>query len=123
MALLALFQYTFKEAIIHLYTDNLDVQNLAISVIWVCSISTFPDCYKGMLKGVVKALGIQNKAVYLNLSGHWIVNLSLVYVFAFYLNKGIIGFWLAKLVLEIYIFSSYLIMIQMQDWEKIIFES
>ena len=76
-----------------------------------------------MLKGVVKALGRQQKAVYLNLSGHWIVNLSLIYLFAFYLNLGIIGFWLAKLVLEFYIFTTYLIMIQMQDWEKIMFES
>lgn len=76
-----------------------------------------------MLKGVIKALGRQNKAVYLNLSGHWVVNLSLVYLFAFRLNLGIIGFWLAKLVLEIYICSAYLIMINMQDWEKIIYES
>ena len=85
--------------------------------------STFPDTYKGMLKGVIRALALQSKAVYINLSGHWLVNLTSMYFFAFYLDMGLIGLWYSKLILEIYIFTMYLLLINSKDWSLIIIES
>ena len=32
-------------------------------MIWVISLLTFPDCFKGMLKGVFKSMALQNNAV------------------------------------------------------------
>ena len=73
-----------------------------------------------MLKGVIKALGIQHKCVYVNISGHWIINMTLLYLLPFYFEMGIVGMWTAKIILEWYIFLAYFALIHFQDWEKII---
>ena len=83
----------------------------ALSVIWMISFNTFPDGFKGMLKGVIKALGIQHKCVYVNISGHWIINMSLLYLLPFYFEMGIVGMWTAKVILEWYIFLAYFTLI------------
>lgn len=48
----------------------------------------FPDMFKGMLKGVIKALGIQNKCLLVNISGHWCIFMTLLYIFPFKLKMG-----------------------------------
>jgi Na+-driven multidrug efflux pump len=60
-------QYVLRAPIIHLFTDVPEVQQKAISVAWLISFNTFPDLYKGMLKGLIGALGLQHKAVWVNL--------------------------------------------------------
>ena len=35
------------------------------------------------------------------------------------MEMHLVGLWIAKIVLEIYIFSAYNILIYCQDWEKI----
>ena len=79
-------------------------------------ISTFPDGFKGMLKGVIRALGIQHKAVYVSLCGHYLLNMTLIYVLTFKLGYGIYGMWMSKCVLEVFIASSYSLIIYMHDW-------
>ena len=111
MSLLALCLYFFTKPIVVQYTGDPSIQDIAYNLLFVLYFSTFPDCYKGMLKGVIRALALQNKAVYVNLSGHWLVNLTSMYFFAFYMEMGIIGLWYSKLVLECYIFVMYLVII------------
>jgi Na+-driven multidrug efflux pump len=41
-----------------LFTKEKGVVNAALSIIWIISFDTFPDGFKGMLRGVIKALGI-----------------------------------------------------------------
>jgi Na+-driven multidrug efflux pump len=76
-----------------------------------------------MLSGVIRALALQGKAIYVNLTGHWFINLSSMYFFAFYLDMGLIGLWYSKLILEYYIFTAYLLLINSKDWSLIIRES
>mmetsp|Transcript_24789 Transcript_24789/g.38585 ORF Transcript_24789/g.38585 Transcript_24789/m.38585 type:complete len:86 (-) Transcript_24789:51-308(-) len=76
-----------------------------------------------MLKGIIKALGIQNKSIIVNLTGHWFINLTLQWYFAFHLNLGILGLWIAKQFLEFYIMTAYIMLINVQDWESISVES
>jgi Na+-driven multidrug efflux pump len=89
-------------------------------VIWLISFNTFPDGFKGMLKGVIKALGIQHKCVYVNITGHWLINMTLLYLLPFYFGLGIQGMWMAKLVLEWYIFIAYYLMIKHIDWGAVV---
>ena len=70
-----------------------------------------PDCTKGTFRGVIKARGLQFKAMLINVSGHWCVNLSLIWLLGFKLKMGIAGIWLAKLFLEIYIMTAYTVLI------------
>lgn len=76
-----------------------------------------------MLKGVIIAYGIQHKCLYVNLTGHWIINMSLLYLLPFYFKMGIVGIWTAKVILEWYIFLAYFAMIQFQDWKSVTIES
>lgn len=69
--------FYMKDAIVYAFTTDEEVRATAIKVIWVISLSNFPDGYKGMLKGVIRALGLQSRAVYINIAGHWCINLTL----------------------------------------------
>ena len=69
--------YFFKRQIMGFFTSDQNLLESALSVTWVLTFSTFPDGFKGMLKGVIRALGIQHLALFVNLVGHWIINLSL----------------------------------------------
>ena len=50
--------YLFKESIIRVFTDKEEVIVAASSILWLISFNTFPDGYKGMLKGLIRALGL-----------------------------------------------------------------
>jgi Na+-driven multidrug efflux pump len=76
-ALVGLF-FMFKSESIEEDAPSLDaVIPVVTSVIWLISFNTFPDGFKGMLKGIIKALGIQVYCIYINILGHWCINLTL----------------------------------------------
>ena len=79
--------------------------------IWLISFSTFPDGFKGMLKGIIKALGIQWYIAFINIGGHWLINLTLQIYLGIYCGYGILGLWTAKVVLEFYVLTSYYLLI------------
>mmetsp|Transcript_42311 Transcript_42311/g.64894 ORF Transcript_42311/g.64894 Transcript_42311/m.64894 type:complete len:206 (-) Transcript_42311:19-636(-) len=115
--------FLFKEQLMRAFTSKESVVEVALGVIWLISINTFPDSYKGMLKGIIKALGIQHKCIIVNLTGHWFINLTLQWYFAIHLDLRILGLWMAKQFLELYIMTAYIILINVQDWDRISKES
>ena len=119
VATTSILVYFLKERIISLFTTDTRIQKTATSVLWIISLSNFPDGYKGMLKGVVRALGLQGKSVYINIVGHWCINLTLQWLLGFHYGWGLTGMWLGKLVLELFIFSAYNIMISCTDWNTV----
>jgi MATE family multidrug resistance protein len=112
--------YVFSDAIISIFLKTTEVPITAElqKLMWVFSLNTFPDCYKGMLKGVIKALGIQSKAAYINISGHWCINITLQLYLGFHLKMGLKGIWIAKVVNEFYIFAAYIIVLRITDWDE-----
>lgn len=70
-----------------------------------------------MLKGVSKGLGIQKKFVYVNIGGHWVLNLTLIYFLTFYFKLRMLGMWLSKLTLEYYLAITYSLVIYFHDWD------
>ena len=51
--------FSFKSENLDSDEQTLDVViPVVTSVIWLISFNTFPDGFKGMLKGIIKALGI-----------------------------------------------------------------
>jgi MATE family multidrug resistance protein len=106
-SLLAIFRVELVAAL----TPMKDVQQTTLAIIWIICIQMVPDCTKGTLRGVIKARGLQFKAMLINLSGHWCVNLTLIWLLAFKLKMGLSGIWLAKLVLETYIFVAYCLLV------------
>lgn len=69
-----------------------------------------------MLRGVIRALGVQGKCVYLNVFAFGVVNLSLQYLLVFVLQLGLSGLWTAKLCMELFVLASFAILIERQDW-------
>ena len=55
--------YHFQVQIVNIYTDIPSVQKETLKAIGLLLGNMFPDLFKGMLKGIIKALGIQKKAV------------------------------------------------------------
>ena len=76
-----------------------------------------------MLQGTIKAIGIQYKAKYVNLLGHWGLYPALVYFSAFHYHYGLRGILFSKICLEYFIFSGYLTVITTSDWETIAIEA
>ena len=111
--------YYSCETIVGMYTTIPGVRQEALSAVGLIVMNIFPDLFKGMLKGVIKALGIQYKAVYVHIFCHWGVFVGLTYLFAFHYNLGIAGLWYAKICLEWSIVSFYTFIIYNSDWEQI----
>ena len=54
----SILQFTLREQIIAVYVSDSVIQKRAFDLIWVISLLTFPDCFKGMLKGVFKSMAL-----------------------------------------------------------------
>ena len=65
-----------------------------------------------MLKGILMALGIQHKAIFVHILCHGMIYPSAIWFFAFHNKLGIVGIWLAKITLEYSLLILYLIIIQ-----------
>lgn len=86
----------------------------------VVAFSFVPDALKQVQIGIIKALGLQSKAIKFSFTGNWILNLALIYHLCFTTNKwGLLGIWSAKLVTEIFILGANTFLIESSDWEKI----
>lgn len=109
--------YVFSDALISIFTTEKQINAELQKLMWVFSLNTFPDCYKGMLKGIIKALGIQNKAAYINISGHWCINITLQLYLGFHLGMGLEGIWIAKVINEFYIAAMYYLVLRITDWD------
>lgn len=99
-----LFFFTMRHTILSVFTRDEELIKLASNVTWIICLSNLPDSFKGMMQGVIRALGIQKRAFYINIMGHGILNLSLQYLFVFKLDLGMRGMWYSKLCLELFIF-------------------
>ena len=102
-----------------MFSKDQQILEIAGSVMWLQCLNCFPDGFKSLQKGVIRALGLQYLAVYINFVGHWVLNLSVTYYLVFYLKIGIEGIWISKCLMELFIAISYTCLIKRTDWLKI----
>ena len=100
VAILVTLQGTFKWQLAALFTNNKEVQTNTVAVIWVLQLNTLPDFYKGMLKGLITSLALQKQTILINFIGQWVLFLAMQIFFAFYLDLGLTGIWIAKVTME-----------------------
>ena len=72
-----LMVYFFQGPILSCYTDNQELIDLADTVYYFIVLFHYPDAFKGMLKGVIKALNKVGSAAIINLTGNWGVGITL----------------------------------------------
>jgi len=114
----SLMIYLFKDYIASCFTQDENVVKIVTSIIWLISFNTFPDGYKGMLKGMIKALELQKLCAFVNFISHWCINITLMWYFGIHLGYEIKGLWYAKLIMEYCVWTFYSLLIYFTDWEK-----
>ena len=62
---------TFHREVISLYTQDEALKEEALKAMGIFFFNIYPDLYKGMLLGVIKGIGIQDKCALVNLFCHW----------------------------------------------------
>lgn len=78
---------------------------------FVLAVAFFPDAMKNSQIGVLKALGIQNKAIKISFVGNWISNITLMYIFIGKLELGLHGIWMSKFISDSGIFIANLFLV------------
>lgn len=78
-----------------------------------------PDMFKGMLNGIIMALGIQHKIAYWKIFSNWVIYPILIWYFAFHLKWAVQGIWISKLLLELLNLTANVVVIEMEDWDKV----
>ena len=58
LVLVAVLIGTFKTELVGLITQDKKLLELCSPIIWLIALNTLPDGFKGMQKGVIRALGI-----------------------------------------------------------------
>ena len=82
-------------------------------------ISIVPHLLKTSLKGAVKALGLQPKAIWVYVLCNIVINGLAIYYFVFSLKEDMRGIWKAEICLESSIVPTLSLMIGCTDWQKI----
>jgi Na+-driven multidrug efflux pump len=84
LSFIAIILFVTKETVLKSFTNDEGVLSLTMCIIWLNCLIVIPDSYKGMIRGIIKGLGLQEKCVVINLIGHWGINLSLLFILGFY---------------------------------------
>jgi len=104
--------------VMFLLTDEEPVIDLVMTALYIQLIGAFIDMTLATLTGIVRALGLQNQAMYIMLFGNYCLALPFTWFFAFYLGKGYRALWASSLIGIGFNTISLLVLIQFSDWNK-----
>ena len=76
-----------------LFTVDLTVVDLGVTLLFVAAIFQVFDGLQGVLTGALRGLGDTRTPMFLNLAGHWAFGLPLGYTICFVLGYGVVGLW------------------------------
>jgi len=81
-----------------------------------------PDNSRSVLRGVVKALGMQMRVMDVHIV-QLVINVFANWYFPFYLGMGLWGIWIAKTITDTFLFLAYVLKIYLENWDKVAKES
>lgn len=115
-SLLTMAVYTYFAKIIGLFTNLDELKDIGMSMRpWI--IANVPiTCFASMIRGIIKALGIQNRILMAHVIVQGIFGLILTYFFGFYMDLGLNGIWLAKTCMIYSLVGYYIIVLRRADW-------
>ena len=108
----------YKESFMYILTDIPSVRVSAKEILFKLTLNVYPELYKNQMKGVIRALGLQYKAVWIHFFGNWIV-MPCQDVYCVVFEMGLIGIWCSKLTMECTICLLQTVLIDCSDWRKI----
>lgn len=110
--------HSSRNLILNAMTDVVPVHREAGKVLDFIFWNTVPELYKGMMKGVIFVLLLQDQLAYIHIFSNWMLNLALQYYFVAKLDMGLPGIWLAKLIMEWTIILLQTILVETADWHE-----
>ena len=81
-------------------------------------LNTLPELLKGVFKGVIKGMYLQNVALRIHVALQLVIFPIMTYVYAFHFDMGVVGLWYAKITLEWCLIISYITLLNLIDWEE-----
>ena len=93
MACASLVFLLIPSQLMGLFTVDLTVVDLGVTLLFVAAIFQIFDGLQGVLTGALRGLGDTRTPMFLNLAGHWAFGLPLGYTICFVLGYGVVGLW------------------------------
>ena len=87
--------YFARVPLIRLFTNDPEVEALALEMFYILIIHYFADCVQGCIQGVIRALDAQKEAQYIAIGAYYIVSIPLACIFTFYVKMDVRGLWIA----------------------------
>lgn len=84
----------FRHRIAHLFTDDKEVIDIAVTIILILGINQMYDCANVIFAGCLRGQGRQKIGSSLNLIAYYLVAIPLANLFAFVLEMKLVGLWM-----------------------------
>ena len=81
-------------SLMRLFTTDLTVVDIGVTLLFVAAIFQLFDGLQGVLTGALRGLGDTRTPMLCNLAGHWAFGLPLGYTICFVWERGVIGLWI-----------------------------
>ena len=114
------FLQTFSLEVVSFYNNSETIQNLAVKCLYSYTIAYGLDAVQVMLQGVIKGLGIQQRAQNSALVSFFFVGLPSAYLLAFHYGYGIEGLWYGYSIGLLILVLLYSFLIFTADWNEIV---
>ncbi|MEX2640119.1 MAG: MATE family efflux transporter [Balneolales bacterium] len=94
MSCTAVLMFTFPGPIAGIYTSDLNVREIAVSLIYMAAIFQISDGLQVSGYGALRGLKDTKIPMYVNLLAYWIIGLPLGYFLGIYMEAGPAGLWI-----------------------------
>lgn len=85
--------YGFRSNLGYIFVNDEQVVSLVQQVAWLAAFYQFPDCFFGVISGILRGIGRQAQLLAINLFGFWAVGMALGWYLTFPRHFGIEGLW------------------------------
>ena len=114
--------FYFRKSVPRLFTEDEYIIKIVSDNIPIFTFMVFFDYQQGVLWGVIRAMGKQTIGSVLAFISYWIINLPIVYVFAFLIDLRITGIWVGAQIGVFIVCSSYAYVVFSTNWKQLIIE-
>ena len=111
--------YGFRVDIVRIFTTDAAVRELAEKSVYIVVLSFAPDMIQGSLQGVIRALGIQNRASYYALACFYLLGIPFAVLFTFTFHMGVVGLWLGLALGITAVAVIYVALVLYTDWQEV----
>ena len=116
-SVLCTYSFFHLRSILMRFTDIEEVYDLSPTINALFALNIMIDCLCAFLRGVIRALGLQNSLIIPHVFGQGVVSGMLTWYIAFEKGHGYEGIWEAKTIVSVYLLICYVRIIYKADWQ------